>query len=474
MSLHFGPTAVSDGRLKRSSSSAATAPLTAAVRCSTRPKLALDAIASLTACSAVKRRVLQARAMWASGLLVLLGVLTTPLAAFAEPIPVDVLVREVLERNPSLRARVLRRDALGSDARAAGIYPDPQVFVMVDRVPQAHAAEMPMVRYQATQMFPWPGKLQLMRSAVERQRDGSGAELDVHKLDLRLDAKRAWCMLLLNGKRREVNRASRTLAVTIAQSALGRYSTGLGGHHDVVRAQVEVNALDVELTNLDGERSTTIAMINALRDRPYDEPTGEPLLVPSTQTDEPVARLIERANSQRPELRGMRAMQSEATTMAALAQRERYPDVMGSVWMNQNIGAPPSAGGMVGVTIPVFGISRQGYRAAAFEARAQGAAEDAGAMRAMIRFEVAAAVVRVQTIARRVELVETVVLPKARESLEVSLAGYGASTLDVLSLLDARRSLQSASLALAEAQVEREVALAELERALGAPIGASQ
>ena len=147
---------------------------------------------------------------------------------------------------------------------------------------------------------------------------------------------------------------------------------------------------------------------------------------------------------------------------------------MGAVWMNQNIGAPPSAGGMVGITIPVFGISRQGYRAAAFDQRAQGAAEDAGAMRAMIRFEVAAAVVRVQTIARRVELVETVVLPKARESLEVSLAGYGASTLDVLSLLDSRRSLQSASLALAEAQIEREVALAELERAVGAPTRASQ
>ena len=407
-------------------------------------------------------------------LLVAIAALAAPLAASAEPTSADALVREVLDRNPSVRARVLRRDALGSEARAAGIYPDPQVFVMVDRIPQSHAAEMPMMRYQVTQMFPWPGKLGLMQTAVERQRDGSGAELDLRKLDLRLDAKRAYYMLILNGKRREVNRASRSLAVTIAQAAIGRYSTGLGGHHDVVRAQVEVNALDVELTNLDGERSTTVAMINALRDRPFDEPTGDPQLVPSAQTDETVAGLIERANAQRPELRGMRAMQSEATAMADLARRERYPDVMGSVWMNQFFGAPPSAGGMIGVTIPVFGISRQGYRAGAFDARAQGASQDAGAMRAMIRFEVAAAVVRVQTIARRVELVETIVLPKARESLEVSLAGYGASTLDVLSLLDARRSLQSASLALAEAQVEREVALAELERAVGAPIRGAQ
>jgi outer membrane protein TolC len=388
----------------------------------------------------------------------------------ASPPSVDALVAEVIERNPSVRARSLRRDALGGEARAAGIYPDPQIAVMVDRVPQANeAAEMPMVRYQATQMFPWPGKLPLMRTAVERQRDAAGADVDVRRLDLRLEAKRAYFMLALNAKRREINRASRSLAVTIAQATLGRYSTGVGGHHDVVRAQVEVNALDVEITNLEGERLVTIAMINSLRDRAADVAFPDPPLVSTPATDATLASLTERANAQRPELKGMRAMQSEAIAMGDLARRERYPDVMGSVWVNQNIGAPASAGGMVGVTIPVFGLARQGYRAGAFDARAQGAAEDAASMRAMIRFEVADALVRVQTTSRRLELVDTVVLPKARESFESSLAGYGAGTVDLIGLLDARRSLQTSSLMLAEARVEREVAIAELERAVGRP-----
>ena len=395
---------------------------------------------------------------------------TAAATAGADDASVDRLVAEVLERNPSLRAGALRRNALGSESRAAGSYPDPQIAVMVDRVPKADDFEMPMIRYQATQMFPWPGKLGLMRSAAEHQRDAAGADVDVRKLDLRFDAKRAFYMLALNAKRREITRASRSLASTIAQASLGRYSTGVGGHHEVVRAQVEVNALDVELMNLDGERAATVAMINTLRDRPADDAFPDPVLVPSPKADLALASLVERAVAQRPELRGMKSMQSEALAMADLARRERYPDVMGSVWINQNIGAPPSAGAMVGVTIPVFGIARQGYRADAFEARAEGVAQDAGAMRAMIRFEVAGALVKVQTTTRRTELVETVVLPKARESFESSLAGYGASNIDVVALLDARRSLQSASLALADAQVERELALAELERAVGAPI----
>ena len=413
------------------------------------------------------RVVLPQAAMRARSAMIITAIVTAPVTARADDISVDRFVAEVLERNPSVRARALRRDALTGEAKAAGIYPDPQVAVMVDRVPQADEFDMPMIRYQATQMFPWPGKLPLMRTAIERQRDAAGADVEVRRLDLRLDAKRAFYMLALNAKRREIDRASRSLATTIAQAALGRYSTGVGGHHEVVRAQVEVNAIDVELTNLEGERGAMVAMINALRDRPAEEPFPDPVLAPSPRADYALAGLIERANAQRPELRGMRAMQSEALAMADLARRERYPDIMGSVWMNQNIGAPPSAGAMVGVTVPVFGISRQGYRAAAFEARAQGAAEDAGAMRAMIRFEVANALVRVQTTTRRLELVETVVLPKARESFEASLAGYGTSTIDIVSLLDARRSLQSASSALAESQAEREIALAELERAVG-------
>lgn len=402
------------------------------------------------------------------------GLVAAPLSARADPPDADAYVREVLERNPSVKARALRRDALGHESRAAGIYPDPQVAVMVDRVPQAHEAEMPMVRYQVTQMFPWPGKLPRMRASVEKQEEGAAADLEVRKLDLRLDAKRAYYMLALVAKRREILQASRSLAATIAQASLGRYATGTGSHHEVARAQVEVSALDVEASDLDGERASAIAMANALRDAPADAPFADPILVPSPRSDATTTTtaMVERAYAQRPELRGMRAMQDESLAMAELALRERYPDVMGSLWLNQSFGAPPSAGAMVGVTIPVFGASRQGKRASAFEARAAGAATDARAMRAMIRFEITDAAVRVQTTSRRVELVETVVVPKARESFEASIAGYGAGSVDIVGLLDARRSLQSASLALAEARTAREIALAELERATGAPLAA--
>lgn len=181
-------------------------------------------------------------------------------------------VEEVLARNPSVQARALRRNAFRSEAAAADKWPDPSVAVMVDRVPD-RGVEMPMVRYQVTQMVPWPGKLSLMRDAVSRQGDGAESDLDTRRLELRLSAKRAYYMLALNTKRREVTRASRNLSATIASAALGRYGAGTGGHHEVARAQVEVSALDVAQINLEGERTSLVAMLNALRNTPPGTPS---------------------------------------------------------------------------------------------------------------------------------------------------------------------------------------------------------
>lgn len=380
----------------------------------------------------------------------------------------DAFVRDVLAQNPGLRAGALRRDSFKEEAVASGKWPDPSVAVMVDRIPNG-MVEMPMVRYQLSQMVMWPGKLGLMRSAVERQGDAAAADLDARRLELRLAARRGYAMLRFNAKRREVNRANRSLGATIANAALGRYSSGVGGHHEVARAQVEVNALDVELVNLEGERTSMLAMLNSLRNQPVDAAVPEPKPTTPARPDFALASLTEQAMRDRPEFRGMKAMQNEATAMAELARKEPYPDFMGSVWFNQMIGAPNTMGFMVGATLPVFGVSRADHRARAFDARAQASGEDQAAMRAMIRYEVADALNKVQTASRQLELVETVALPKTRESFEASLGGYGSGTVDIVGVLDARRALQNAELARAEAQANLEVALAELERAVGGP-----
>lgn len=400
---------------------------------------------------------------------VLAGLVTPVRGAGATSSQLESFVAEVVARNPSLRAQALRRDAFRSEAAGADLWPDPSLGVMVDRIPD-RGAEMPMVQYQLSQMIPWPGKLGLMRSAIERQADAASAELDVRRLVLVLEAKRAFFMLVMNARLREINAANKALAASVTQMALTRYSTASGGHHEVARAQVEQTAIDVEGVNLSGERVSIVAMMNAFRNRPPATPINDPGEAESSPPALPLAVLTERALRNRPELKGMGAMQREVQAMGDLARRERFPDVMTSVWYNQMIGEPDTAGVMLGVTLPVFGATRQSQRALAFDKRAAGAGEDIIAMKSMIRYEVADAHRRVETAAREFDLLRKVALPRAKQSFESSLAAYMTGAADIVSVLDARRALQSAARAIAEAQVRREIALIELERAVGGPL----
>jgi outer membrane protein TolC len=181
----------------------------------------------------------------------------------------------------------------------------------------------------------------------------------------------------------------------------------------------------------------------------------------------PLPRLERLAFSRRPELTRMRAMQREEQTMAAMARRERYPDLMTSVWYNQMLGMPDSYGVMVGATVPLFNVGRQNRRAEASELRAGSAGSELSAMQSMIRFEIADASRKLVTAERTLALLIGVAAPRANQSFVSALAGFSTGSIDIVGVLDAWRALQSVERARVEAVATRLMALAELERAIG-------
>ena len=398
------------------------------------------------------------------------------IAALAPPVlageasSVEAFVAEVLAQNPTLRARTLVRDAARREASAAGIYSDPELAVMLDQYPQhSEESEPAMIRYQVSQMFHWPGKLGLMESVAERRTDAAQANAKTQALDLIREAKRAYWMLWMNKGLRDVNAAGRGLLDTIASAALARYGAGTGGHHEAVRAQVEQNANAVEAIDLQGDHMATLAMLNALRNAPAQAPIAEPRepVQDTTRALPPLPELERVALSRRPELEQMRAMQREEESMAAMARRERYPDLMTSIWYNQMLGMPDNYGVMVGARVPLFNIRRQNRLAEASELRASSAGSELLAMQNMIRFEIADASRQLVTAERTLALIIELAAPRANESFASSLAGYATGSVEIVGVLDAWRALQSIERARVEALANRLMALADLERAVG-------
>jgi outer membrane protein TolC len=403
-------------------------------------------------------------------LALLLALVAWPSPAAADDSDMRAFVQQVLKSNPTLRARRLERDSARARAGSEGYWRDPELSVMIDRVPERMDGDMPMLRYQVSQMIMWPGKLRLMEVAAMRQADGAAADVDVRRLELIREAQQAYLMLVQNRGYREVNEATRRLLETVLRTAIARYGAGSGGHHEAARAEVERSALDVEALSLEGERSSTIAMLNALRDRPADAPFDEPAPMEERQ---PFAatfpELLRAALARRPELKRMRAMQLEEASMAELARRERYPDFMTGVWYNQMLGGADTAGVMLGATIPVFSLPRQNRRARAYDLSAESVRSDISGMQAMVGFQVSDALRRVHTAERSLKLVTDVAKPRAEQSFSSALSAYSSGAADLVLVLDAWRALQRMELARIDAVIAERTALADLEFAIGGP-----
>ncbi len=383
------------------------------------------------------------------------------------PLSLDALVREVAARSPGVAAEVLRAEALRQAIPRARALDDPRITLMTEDVPRTITGGMPMLRLQANQMLPWPGKRERMTRVAERESQVAGARERAVLLDAVTQAKRIYYGLYLNMEARRINREQRAIAETLVDVVTGRLASGMAMHHDVLKMQTEASMLDDELAMLETERREMVAMLNALRDLPAEAPVGEPLEAwsPEVLPDRPV--LVTRALSQRPEVLEMVAMAESRRAMAAVARREYYPDLMLGAFYDARRGGVDTIGAMVTVSIPLWIGRKQRIDVAVADLRANAADRDRSAMEAMVRAEVEQALARLSRVKRRSEILESELLDRAQQTFDAALAAFPAGKTNVLEILDALRVVSQRRLSRTALRVERELALVDLARAVG-------
>ena len=87
-----------------------------------------------------------------------------------------------------------------------------------------------------------------------------------------------------------------------------------------------------------------------------------------------------------------------------------------------------------------------------------------------MEFAVRDAVIRLQTLRSQIDLFEQVLIPQTEETLAATEAAYETGQLGVLDLLDSERMRLDVLLINSRYQADYLVALAQLERAVGAAV----
>jgi outer membrane protein TolC len=379
------------------------------------------------------------------------------------------LVRQVLERNPTLRAaryawraaleRYPQVTALDDPMLGAGVAPRSIGSNSVNDAP----------KFDLSQKLPFPGKLRLRGEAALGEAEAAAHDFAAVRLRLATMASLLFEDHYLAARSLEINAEHIALLEEFQHIATVRYEAGEAAQQDPIQAEVELtHALHREIV-LETAQRITVEQINALLHRPPGRPLppAPKQASPPAPSDEPTEELIEQALRDRPELAAAVARVGAEEARVDLARREYFPDftLIGSynrLWQVDDLQP------LVGLQMNVP-LQRGRRRAAVGEARAR--LEQARSQRLALEDEVRLAVHSSAdrlAEARHVEgLFRDRLLPAARDQVDAARSGFETGRNSFLALIDAERNLRNVELGYEESLANLGRRRAELDRALG-------
>ena len=403
-----------------------------------------------------------------------------PLDFYAAEPDIRGYVAEALGRTPAVLESQARYRAARERVPQVTALPDPVLSFtqglrsLETRVgPQTNAVTL-------SQDFPWIGTLDLRgRVALEQ----AAAQYHLHQAqrrDIVAQVKEAFYELAYIDAALGLAHEERLLLEHYETLARTRYATGQGLQQAVIKLHAEITHIINRQHQLDRQRLTRAAHLNALRDRPAEDPVASirPLTRPPVDVDR--AQLYELGDRHRQELQAAAALIRGSERSIELARKRARPSFTASVGV-LNVGRrddpagvtlPPPDNGRnavsvsLGVSLPLW---RGKYRAGVEQAAAELLAHrhQRAAARNAMEMAVHDAVVHLETLDRQVDLLDTVLIPQTEEALRATEAAYETGQLAVLDLLDSERMLIEIRLMRARYVSDSLIALGDLERAVG-------
>jgi outer membrane protein TolC len=383
-----------------------------------------------------------------------------------DPLGLDDVMRIARSERAEVRAARLRARAAAERTGAVSALPDPMLMTSIDHLPfSGHGAD---VSAGLEQSFPMSRVLGARERAAEAEARHYLALSRVKVLDVELDAATSFFMLYRMRRLTGVLEEQRELARALRDAANARLGAGVGPMADVLRADSEIARLGAAIEVNRAERRGAAAMLNVALNRSAASAIPRLAFRPHTKAAPRTAALVPLARARRPEVAAARAEMARARAEIEVMEQMYGPMAVVRVGPAYTMAEGMGLMAMVGISLPFYIEPRQaGLREG--RAMASAARAELNAMTRMVEGEVAAS--REQVEAQRVLLatIRKELLPRARATVDASLASYSAGELPLVSLIDASRELQSVRLDEIGAEVSLGLASARLRRALGRP-----
>jgi cobalt-zinc-cadmium efflux system outer membrane protein len=402
---------------------------------------------------------------------------TTPLGAQLQdstaPLRLDRndAIKEALAHNPTLA--IAREQIAQARARVTQGYalPEPSISAAVlgaNGIARPHTANETDLGVGIT--VPFPNKI-ILRGRAAKADLGNFDELYVQQRQLvASQTAQAYDSLLVALRHREDLLISKALAEDFVKKTQARYNAGTAAKLDVVKGQVDVAQANNDLIANERGIANARAGLNRLLGRVLGasiEP-ADTLGVPAVPAD--FDRLEKLAMEYRPELRGLQRQRESARANERLAQQFFLPDVTLGLSRNNIYGTDPTYTTSIGIDLPIFFWQHQRGEVAEAKHRQAELSETYRDVISQVGQDLRNAYATASTAARQVQFLADELVPSAEEQYKIASTTYGLGGSSALEVIDAQRTLLDAKNQYTTALGALNDAVAELERATGAPL----
>jgi cobalt-zinc-cadmium efflux system outer membrane protein len=300
--------------------------------------------------------------------------------------------------------------------------------------------------------------------ALENAR-AAGQRFAARKFALQKQVLQAWLDASLQAEQIRIQTDNVSLLKLLSDSAADRVRAG-APQQDLLKAQIAYRLAEAELSKVQADHQGMLATLNGMMGRRPDEPLNLPPTLPDAR---PVraddARLIAAAVDANPELTAFARDIASRKDALELARMRFIPDINPSAAFTGSVSQ--AIGAMVVLPTMVPAIRASIEEARAMLRSSEAVARQAKADRAA---SFVAALWSMRNAEKLVTLYRDTVLPKAEQALASSRQAYAAGQIAFVELIDSQRTLLDVRLMIAQARVEREKRLADLEALAGVDV----
>ena len=387
----------------------------------------------------------------------------------------DEAIKQAVARNPTLA--VARAQVAQAQARVTQAYALPEPSFGASVVGQTGAfrpASGNEKDFSLGITIPFPTKIALQGKAAKGDLGSIDESYTLQKQLVVFQTNQAYDSLLVSLKHRQDLEEARKLSRDFLDKTQARYNAGTVAKLDVIKAQVALAQSENDLIANERGVANARAALNRMLGRVLGASieAADSLTIPSAPPE--LADLEALAMQRRPELRGLVAEQAGARASQKLAQHYLLPDVDLSITRSQFNGEPFEYETGIAFSLPIFFWQHQKGEVAEARYRANELDAQYRDMAAQVGEDLRNAYATASTSLRQAIYLRDQLVPAAREAYRIASTSYTLGGSSALEVINAQRTLLDAQTQYAAALAAANDAIADLERATGAPFSASR